>query len=260
MLWALPVALSCALTLTIPFASISKVTSIWGTPLGAGEIPSRLNSPNNLLSEAISLSPWETLIVTADWLSSAVEKVWDFLVGIVVFLSINLVKTPPSVSIPSDNGETSNKRTSFTSPVKTPPWIAAPDATTSSGLTPLWGSALKKSDTVFMIFGILVIPPTKITSSISSALMFASFKAALHGLMLLLIRSSTRDSNWALVIFKFKCFGPDASAVMNGRLISVWAELDNSIFAFSAASFILCKASLSVLRSIPLSFLNSSAR
>ena len=34
----------------------------------------------------------------------------------------------------------------------------------------------------------------------------------------------------------------------------------SSIFAFSAASFNLCRASLSVLRSIPLSFLNSDAR
>ena len=41
---------------------------------------------------------------------------------------------------------TSSRRTSLTSPVRTPPWIAAPMATTSSGLTPLWGSLLKISD------------------------------------------------------------------------------------------------------------------
>ena len=35
---------------------------------------------------------------------------------IVVFLSINLVNTPPSVSIPRDSGVTSSRRTSFTSP------------------------------------------------------------------------------------------------------------------------------------------------
>ena len=58
----------------------------------------------------------------------------------VVFLSISFVNTPPSVSIPSDNGVTSNNKTSFTSPLHTPPWIAAPIATTSSGLTPLFGS------------------------------------------------------------------------------------------------------------------------
>ena len=243
----------------MPFASMSNVTSIWGTPLGAGAIPSRLNSPKDLLSAAISLSPCDTRIVTADWLSSAVEKVCDFFEGIVVFLSINLVKTPPSVSIPRDKGVTSKRRTSLTSPINTPPCIAAPEATTSSGLTPRWGSVLKKPVTASIILGILVIPPTRITSSISLALTPASFKADLQGSMLLVIKSSTSDSNFDLVSFTFKCFGPLASAVTKGRFISVWAELESSIFAFSAASFILWRASLSVLKSIPLSFLNSSA-
>ena len=44
------------------------------------------------------------------------------------------VITPPSVSTPSDSGVTSSRSTSFTSPCSTPPWIAAPIATTSSGL------------------------------------------------------------------------------------------------------------------------------
>ena len=35
----LPLPLSFAVTLKIPFASISNVTSIWGTPLGAEGIP-----------------------------------------------------------------------------------------------------------------------------------------------------------------------------------------------------------------------------
>ena len=36
---SLPVPLSLADTFTMPLASMSKVTSIWGTPLGAGGIP-----------------------------------------------------------------------------------------------------------------------------------------------------------------------------------------------------------------------------
>ncbi len=79
-------------------------------------MPTRSKLPKSLLSAAISLSPWKTLIVTADWLSSAVEKVWLFFVGIVVFLSINLVNTPPKVSMPRDNGVTSRSKTSLTSP------------------------------------------------------------------------------------------------------------------------------------------------
>src|SRR6202011_2660933 len=40
----------------------------------------------------------------------------------------------------SESGVTSRRRTSLTSPLSTPAWIAAPTATTSSGLTPRWGS------------------------------------------------------------------------------------------------------------------------
>jgi hypothetical protein len=57
----------------------------------------------------------------AGWLSAAVENTCDLEQGIVVFLSINLVNTPPNVSIPNDNGVTSSNNTSLTSPVNTPP-------------------------------------------------------------------------------------------------------------------------------------------
>jgi hypothetical protein len=45
---------------------------------------------------------------------------------------------------------------------------------------------------------------------------------------------------------------------MNGRLISVSCVDDSSILAFSAASFRRCSAILSLRRSMPCSFLNSS--
>jgi hypothetical protein len=66
----------------------------------------------------------------------------------VVFLGIILVITPPKVSIPKDKGVTSNNNKSVTSPFKTPPWMAAPMATHSSGLTDLLGYFLKKLLTV----------------------------------------------------------------------------------------------------------------
>ena len=213
-----------------------------------------------MLSEAISLSPCRTLIDTAGWLSSAVEKTWLFLVGIVVFFSISFVDTPPKVSIPSDNGVTSNNNTSLTSPWSTPAWIAAPIATTSSGLTLLLGSLPKKFFTVSIILGILVMPPTKTISLISAAEKPESFKAVLHGSNVLSTRSATKDSNLALVNFKLTCLGPVLSAVIKGRFISVCVAEDNSILAFSAASFNLWRASLSLLKSMPLSFLNSSIK
>ena len=239
---------------------MSNVTSICGTPLGAGAIPSKLKLPSALLSAAISLSPCTTLIVTAAWLSSAVENTWLFFVGMVVFFSISFVATPPSVSIPNDKGVTSKSNTSFTSPCSTPACIAAPIATTSSGLTPECGSLPKKFLTVSVTFGIRVIPPTSTISVMSPALSSASFNACLQGASVFITRSSTSASSFALVIFIFKCFGPVLSAVMKGRLISVCAADDSSILAFSAASLTLCRARLSDFRSTPLSFLNSVNR
>ena len=40
--------------------------------------------------------------------------------GMVVFLSMSFVNTPPKVSIPRESGVTSSKSTSFTSPRSTP--------------------------------------------------------------------------------------------------------------------------------------------
>jgi len=54
------VDLSVAVTFKIPLASISNVTSIYGTPLGAGGIPSKLNLPSKWLSFVIGLSPSNT--------------------------------------------------------------------------------------------------------------------------------------------------------------------------------------------------------
>ena len=97
----LPVALSFAETFMMPLASMSKVTSTCGTPRGAGGMSARSNLPSDLLPLAISRSPCSTCTVTAVWLSSAVLNTCWALVGIVVFLSISLVMTPPSVSMPT---------------------------------------------------------------------------------------------------------------------------------------------------------------
>lgn len=56
----LPVPFSQAVTCKIEFASISKVTSIYGTPLLAGGIPSKLNLPSKWLSTVLALSPSNT--------------------------------------------------------------------------------------------------------------------------------------------------------------------------------------------------------
>ena len=54
----------------------------------------------------------------------------------------------------------------MTSPLSTPAWIAAPTATTSSGLTPLCGSLPISSLTFSCTAGMRVMPPTRTTWSI----------------------------------------------------------------------------------------------
>ena len=109
-------ALSFAVTFKIPLASTSKLTSICGIPRGAGGMLSKMKRPRDLLSAAIARSPCVIWISTCVWLSAAVENVWLRCVGIVVFLSMSFVETPPMVSIPSESGITSRRSTSFTSP------------------------------------------------------------------------------------------------------------------------------------------------
>jgi len=103
-----------------------------------------------------------------------------------------------------------------------------------------------------------VMPPTRITSSIFSLARPESRRQFSTGAMLRSIRSPTSCSSFARLSATFRCFGPLASAVMNGRLMSVLCELDSSHFAFSAASFRRCSAIASLDKSMPFSFLNSA--
>src|SRR3989304_4552165 len=123
------VARSLAPALRIPLASMSKVTSICGTPRGARGIPSRMKRPSVRLSRAIGRSPWRTCTSTCVWPSAAVEKTSLLRVGMVVLRGTSTVSTPPSVSTPSESGVTSSSTTSRTCPASTPAWIGAPMAT-----------------------------------------------------------------------------------------------------------------------------------
>ena len=104
-----------------------------------------------------------------------------------------------------------------------------------------------------------VCPPTRIISSISDTL---KGEASTARLVISIDRSMygrASSSSTERVIFRSKCFGPSASLVTNGMFISVSVAVDSSCFAFSAASSSRCRASGSFVRSMPLSFLNSSA-
>ncbi len=140
MVCSLPVALSLAETLRMPLASMSNVdldlrhAARGGGDAGEVEPARACGCPRRTRARPAGRGSSRSV-----WLSAAVEKVSFLLVGMVVLRSMSLVITPPSVSTPSDSGVTSSRRMSLTSPVRTPPWMAAPMATTSSGLTLLVG-------------------------------------------------------------------------------------------------------------------------
>ncbi len=144
-----------------------NVTSIWGVPAGAGGMPVSMNSPSSSFSSAISRSPWNTRTWTEVWLSAAVVKIFDSSVGMVVFFSMSRSNRPPLTSMPRESGVTSSRTMSSTSPASTPPWMAAPSATASSGLTFFFGSWPVSSSTCSATWGIRVEPPTRMTSSMS---------------------------------------------------------------------------------------------
>ncbi|KAH3672085.1 hypothetical protein WICPIJ_010170 [Wickerhamomyces pijperi] len=111
------------------------------------------------------------------------------------------INCPPYVSIPNVKGVTSNSKTSLIAPLSTPPWIAAPKATASSGLMEVFGFFLNSDSTVERIFGIRVIPPTNITSSMSSLSKSESFKARFTGSIVSLIKCRVMASNSSSVSF-----------------------------------------------------------
>jgi hypothetical protein len=93
----------------MPLTSISNVTSICGTPFGAGGMLVSSNLARLLLYAAMSLSPCRTCTSTRVWLSATVVKIRLLRVGIVLFLSMSGVKVPSLVSMPSVCGVTSRR-------------------------------------------------------------------------------------------------------------------------------------------------------
>ena len=178
----------------------------------------------------------------------------------VVFLSISGSLTPPRVSIPSVRGVTSRSTMSLvTSPAIIPAWMAAPMATASIGSTPDSAPLPTTSLTNRLTMGILVGPPTITILCMSEAASFASSSALSMDGLHRSTMGEMRSSSLARVILSSRFFAPeDGSCEIKGRLMSVSITVDSSILAFSEASRILVIAVLSVDRSTPSFFLNSS--
>ncbi|KAF5213678.1 hypothetical protein ECC02_013781 [Trypanosoma cruzi] len=258
----LPVPFASADTFRMPLASRSKVTSIWGTPRGAGGMPDRSNVPSRWQSFVIARSPSKTWMCTPGWLSAYVEKIWLFLVGIVVLRLISDVMTPPAVSMPSVSGVTSSSsRPSvclLLPPVRMKACTAAPYATASSGLMLLFSSLPpKKSDTSCITFGMRVEPPTSTTSCTERLSILASWSTRSTGCSVPRKRSPQSSSKRARVMVAWK------STLSNSASISIVAcAADDSVrLARSQAVRRRRRARWLVVRSLPLFLrLNSSVR
>ena len=220
-------------------------------------MPSSRKLPRLLLSLANSRSPCSTWMSTLVWPSAAVEKVSLLVDGTVVLRAISLLVTPPRVSTPRLRGVTSSRTTEATSPERTPACTAAPRATTSSGLTVMFGSLPVSSLTSCCTLGMRVEPPTRTTSSMSLGASLASASAWRSGPAHRANRSSHSASNLARDSDVSMCFGPSWLAVMNGRLRETDGILLSSSFALIAASVRRCMALRSPERSMPSAFLKS---
>mmetsp|Transcript_17424 Transcript_17424/g.48570 ORF Transcript_17424/g.48570 Transcript_17424/m.48570 type:complete len:269 (-) Transcript_17424:897-1703(-) len=228
-----PDVFSKAETERMPFTSMSNVTSICACPLGIGAHPESSNWPSKRLSRVSFRSPSNTILFTASCPSSAFVYNLLALAGTTVLRGTRTSITPPVVSMPRVRGVTSSSKRSIVflsrSPDKTPAyrcvaatapwyglrldgavvtaltWTAAPYATASSGLMLVLGVLpLKKLVSRSRIFGILVDPPTRTTSSTSLREMPASSSTRSTGSMVLRKRSAHRSSNLARVTVSAK--------------------------------------------------------
>ena len=164
----------------MPLASMSKVTSICGTPRGAGRQVDELELAQRLvvrrhLALALQHVDLDRRLVVLGGGEHLGAPGRDGGVAL-----DEPVMTPPLVSMPSDSGVTSSSRTSLTSPLSTPAWTAAPMATTSSGLTPLCGLLARELLDQVATAGMRVEPPTRMTWSRSPSARPASLKRLLE--------------------------------------------------------------------------------
>lgn len=175
----------------------------------------------------------------------------------VVFLSISLVATPPMVSMDRKRCYPERRMSPApASPASLCSWIA-PMATHSSGFRTCWLLACQLFTFSPVQRSYIDGTPTSNTLPSSRNIDARILKRVLYrdGSALYQVCGSVRQT--ALVRFISRCFGPSAVAVMNGRVDIGGGSCGRSFFAFSAASFSLWRAILSLDRSTPSAFLNS---
>ena len=239
---------------------MSNVTSTCGMPRGAGGMPSRLNWPSDMLSAAIGRSPCSTWIVTARLV--VLSRAED----------LALLDRDGRVAL-DDRRHHAAQRLDAQGQRRHVQQQHVLDLAGQHAALQRRADRhhLVRVDAPVRLLAASACAPAPAPSACGSSRRPARLRrcpppSAWHraapartGPRQRSSRSSVNCSNFARVSFICRCFGPLASAVMNGRLISVSITLDSSILAFSAASLSRCSAWRSLRRSMPFSFLNSSA-
>ena len=145
----------------------------------------------------------------------------------------------------------------MTSPAMMPVWMAAPMAIPSSGLTARLGSLPKTLRTTSADLGGAGLAAHQQHLVDLLGLQAGVGEAARQGSMVRSSRSSVSASYFCRESTVLRCLGPEASAEMKGRTISVCCAVESSHLAFSAASFRRCRAMRSWRRSMLVSRWNS---
>ncbi len=196
---------------------------------GPAECRSSWNRPMVRLSTAIWRSPWSTWISTVVWLSSAVENTSALLgrdrgvaldqpgehaaQGLDAQRQRRDVQQQHILDLAGQHAAL-DRRADRHDLVRVDALGAAPCRRTLAPSPAPWGCGSSR-------------PPGSPRRS-GPASSPASLSACWQGPTVRWIRSSTSCSNLARVSWTFRCLGPEASAVMNGRLMSVCVVLDSS--------------------------------
>mmetsp|Transcript_41095 Transcript_41095/g.132176 ORF Transcript_41095/g.132176 Transcript_41095/m.132176 type:complete len:255 (-) Transcript_41095:750-1514(-) len=205
------------------------------------------------------------------WWSWTVVNVCVLTDGSTVLRGVMTIIAPPSISMPRLRGVTSTSTMSQDGgrptvrawPSAEPrqrssPWIAAPMATASSGLTLCCGNCERPKNSLMScwILGIRVLPPTITISSMSVLASPASFSTCLIGSKVFVKSSAFKCSNFERVSVSRRSWPLKKASTSTVVLTSVLSAR----FASSTATRSRCIARRSPLGSLPALLWNCSTR
>ena len=156
--------------------------------------------------------------------------------GIVELRGMIFSASPPIVSRPSDSGITSSSSQSSPRsrlPTSAFAWIAAPSATTSSGLRLMSGGWPKNSATARRTRGMRVAPPTRTTPFTSEGASFASRSARRTGCIVFCTSCCVMSPNVSIVSERLSSSPVDSRPTIGAAPCPVSISLASRAFTSS---------------------------